>query len=193
MGNVVGKDELPPQSKVMNSYFSFGIDADISLAFNEARKKKPENFLSTLDNKWFYFKEAAKDLWETKWKHLSDVVTLECDGKNMTLKNHSVHAVLFLNIPFYGGGTLPWATSCNKKQATDDGLIEVIGLTTYQLDLLQFGGQGTCIAQCKKATVVTSQPIPMQVDGDAIMINPSIIELSQRDIDRASMLAKKNS
>ena len=45
----------------------------------------------------------------------------------------------------------------------DDGMIEVIGLTTYQLPLLQAGGHGTCLAQCKSAKIVTSKTIPMQV------------------------------
>ncbi|CAG0922317.1 unnamed protein product [Notodromas monacha] len=32
----------------------------------------------------------------------------------------------------YGGGTRPWNNACGKQQ-TDDGRMEVIGLTTYQL------------------------------------------------------------
>ena len=57
----------------------------------------------------------------------------------------------------------------------DDGMIEVIGLTTYQLPLLQAGGHGTCLAQCKSAKIVTSKTIPMQVDGEAIRLNPANI------------------
>jgi hypothetical protein len=35
----------------------------------------------------------------------------------------------------YGGGTRPWGTNSPSYETprTDDGLIEVIGLTTYQL------------------------------------------------------------
>jgi len=55
----------------------------------------------------------------------------------------------------------------------DDGKIEVIGLTTYQLPLLQAGGHGTCLAQCKSAKIVTTKTIPMQVDGEAIRLNPA--------------------
>ena len=33
----------------------------------------------------------------------------------------------------YGGGTHPWNRASGIEQATDDGLIEVVGLTTYQL------------------------------------------------------------
>lgn len=38
------------------------------------------------------------------------------------------------NIFSYGGGTRPWNRAAGAVDpATDDGLIEVIGLTTYQL------------------------------------------------------------
>lgn len=81
----------------------------------------------------FYGQAGGKDLLLRKWKDLSEFVTLECDGKDITskLREQKVHAVLFLNIPSYGGGTKPWNRPWD--QATDDGLIEVVGLTTYQL------------------------------------------------------------
>lgn len=125
----------------------------------------PEKFNSRLRNKMFYGQMGGKDLVRRKWKGLAELVTLECDGKDMTpkLKEHRVHAVVFLNIPSYGGGTHPWNRGYGIEQATDDGLIEVVGLTTYQLPLLQAGGHGTCIAQCRHARIVTSKTIPMQV------------------------------
>lgn len=139
----------------------------------------------------FYGQAGGKDLLKRKWKDLSEMVTLECDGKDITpiLKEHRVHAIVFLNIPSYGGGTHPWANSSGGKQATDDGLIEVVGLTTYQLPLLQAGKHGTCIAQCKTAKIVTSKTIPMQVDGEAAKLKPSIIELGL--LNKALMLAKR--
>lgn len=116
-------------------------------------------------NKLFYGQMGCKDLLLTKWKDLSDFVTLECDGQDMTpkLKEHRVHAILFLNIASYGGGTHPWsASSGTREPAMDDGLIEVVGLTTYQLPLLQARGHGTCIVQCSTAKLVTTKTIPMQ-------------------------------
>lgn len=65
----------------------------------------------------------------------------------------------------------------------------MVGLTTYQLPLLQAGGHGTCIAQCKTAKVVTSKTIPMQVDGEACKLKPAIIELNL--LNQAVMLAKR--
>lgn len=142
----------------------------------------------------FYGQAGGKDLLQRKWKDLSEFVTLECDGKDITakLREQKVHAVLFLNIPSYGGGTHPWANRThdgNQDQATDDGLIEVVGLTTYQLPLLQAGGHGTCLAQCRTARIVTRRTIPMQVDGEACRLNPSIIVLQL--LNQAPVLAKR--
>lgn len=139
----------------------------------------------------FYGQAGGKDLLQRKWKDLSEFVTLECDGKDITgkLREQKVHAVLFLNIPSYGGGTHPWAGNHGQAQATDDGLIEVVGLTTYQLPLLQAGGHGTCLAQCRTARIVTRRVIPMQVDGEACRLNPAIINLQL--LNQAPVLAKR--
>lgn len=191
-----GSDRLPMD--VINNYFSFGVDAQIALEFHIAREAHPERFNSRLRNKMFYGQVGGKDLLKRKWKDLSNFVTLYCDGQDMTnrLKELKVHSVLFLNISSYGGGTRPWPTTTTaasqfSKPRTDDGLIEVIGLTTYQLPLLQAGGHGTCIAQCRDARIITTRTIPMQVDGEPCKLLPSIISINFKN--RVCMLAKSKS
>lgn len=139
----------------------------ITQKFDCVTEAHPERFNSRLRNKMFYGQMGGKDLVRRKWKDLSEFVMLDCDGQDLTpkLKEHRVHAIVFLNIASYGGGTHPWGSASGTKEpSTEDGLIEVVGLTTYQLPLLQAGGHGTCIAQCSTAKLVTTRTIPMQVN-----------------------------
>ena len=109
-------DALP--LKVLNNYFSIGIDADIALQFHRARNSNPGNFTSRTRNLIFYGVEGGKDLFKHKWRNLMSHVTVECDGVDFTkrLADYGAHSVLVLNIPSYSGGTKPWNSKTKGKQ-----------------------------------------------------------------------------
>lgn len=55
----------------------------------------------------YYTQAGGVDLLKAKWRKLSDFLSVECDGVDITpkLKQHKVHSVLFLNVPCFGSGT----------------------------------------------------------------------------------------
>ena len=59
----------------------------------------------------------------------------------------------------------------------DDGLMEVIGFDNMDQALLQLGGSGVNICQCKKAVLTTIRAFPMQIDGEPFLIRPCTITI----------------
>ena len=60
------------------------------------------------------------------------------------LKNYGAHALLFLNIKSYSGGTRPWKQRAGVQSA-GDGLVEVVAMDNVDLALLNLGGTGESI------------------------------------------------
>ncbi|KAM3182069.1 hypothetical protein ACTXT7_013144 [Hymenolepis weldensis] len=153
--------------------------------FDTDRKANPDRFNSRLKNKIFYAGVGGMDLIKRTWRDLSDYITLVCDGVNMNNKLQELrpHVLLFLNIPKYSAGTVPWGHSSgtDQQQRIDDKKLEVIGLTTASLATLQMGGHGDRICQCSEVTLTTRKTIPMQIDGEPCRLGPSIIDIRLRN------------
>ena len=74
------------------------------------------------------------------------------------LKNYGAHALLFLNIKSYSGGTRPWKQK-SGAQSSGDGLVEVVAMDNVDLALLNLGGTGESVCQvcCNGFLVINSK------------------------------------
>uniref|UniRef100_A0A8C6DS74 Diacylglycerol kinase n=1 Tax=Moschus moschiferus TaxID=68415 RepID=A0A8C6DS74_MOSMO len=91
---------------VMNNYFGIGLDAKISLDFNNKRDEHPEKCRSRTKNMMWYGVLGTRELLHRTYKNLEQKVLLECDGRPIPLP--SLQGIAVLNIPSYAGGTNFW-------------------------------------------------------------------------------------
>jgi diacylglycerol kinase (ATP) len=173
--------------EVLNNYFSIGADAKIALDFHQARQKNPELFTSQAFNKIEYVKNYSKDLLNLSCKNIiENIKVFECDGKNYLdkLKELNVHSIVVLNIPSYASGKKPWKNENMEgygRQSYSDGKLEIVGFHTADFMFLQLGGHGDSIAQATRLRIVTECPLPMQVDGEPVMLQSSEIIIDKKN------------
>jgi Ca2+-binding EF-hand superfamily protein len=113
----------------------------------------------------------------------SEIVSLEINGAPFPIPP-DLTGICLLNLPSWGGGKNPWGpedTSSTqfRPQVIDDSMLEVIGFTgAFHLAQIQMNLQyGVRIAQAKKVKLTTKSSLPLQVDGEAWVIEPCSIEV----------------
>ncbi|XP_069034853.1 diacylglycerol kinase eta isoform X8 [Lepisosteus oculatus] len=179
---------------VMNNYFGIGLDAKISLEFNNKREEHPEKCRSRTKNMMWYGVLGTKELLQRTYKNLEQKVQLECDGQYIPLP--SLQGIAVLNIPSYAGGTNFWGGTKEDDifcaPSFDDKILEVVAVFgSMQMAVSRvIKLQHHRIAQCRsvKITILGDEGVPIQVDGEAWIQPPGVIKILHKN--RAQMLTR---
>lgn len=182
----------------LNNYISFGCDAKVCHTFHTLRESVPSLFSSRLFNKMFYTAGGTMAFFE-EHVSLERVVRLYVDGSLVTLPP-DIYGLMILNIASYAGGADLWGKHEGgdgfergehlKPQRSDDGLIEVCGVSgTFNLGAAAVGlAQGTRIAQGAEIVLefLEQHHIFFQVDGEPApnaLQTPAVIRIRLLDDD----------
>ncbi|NXT63221.1 DGKD kinase, partial [Chaetops frenatus] len=179
---------------VMNNYFGIGLDAKISLEFNNKRDEHPRKCSSRTKNMMWYGVLGTKELLQRTYKNLEQRVQLECDGIPISLP--SLQGIAVLNIPSYAGGINFWGGTKEDNNfgapSFDDKKLEVVAVFgSIQMAVSRvINLQHHRIAQCRvvKITIRGDEGVPVQVDGEAWIQPPGIIKIQHKN--RAQMLTR---
>ncbi|NXR36825.1 DGKD kinase, partial [Zosterops hypoxanthus] len=179
---------------VMNNYFGIGLDAKISLEFNNKRDEHPKKCSSRTKNMMWYGVLGTKELLQRTYKNLEQRVQLECDGVPISLP--SLQGIAVLNIPSYAGGINFWGGTKEDNNfgapSFDDKKLEVVAVFgSIQMAVSRvINLQHHRIAQCRmvKITIRGEEGVPVQVDGEAWIQPPGIIKIQHKN--RAQMLTR---
>ncbi|XP_056112654.1 diacylglycerol kinase delta-like isoform X2 [Rhinichthys klamathensis goyatoka] len=179
--------DLYTEKCVMNNYFGIGLDAKISLDFNNKRDEHPEKCRSRTKNMMWYGVLGTRELLHRTYKNLEQRVLLECDGRPIPLP--SLQGIAVLNIPSYAGGTNFWGGTKEDDTFTapsfDDKILEVVAVFgSMQMAVSRvINLQHHRIAQCRtvKITILGDEGVPVQVDGEAWIQPPGYIRILHKN------------
>ncbi|XP_016089103.1 diacylglycerol kinase delta-like [Sinocyclocheilus grahami] len=179
--------DLYTEKCVMNNYFGIGLDAKISLDFNNKRDEHPEKCRSRTKNMMWYGVLGTKELLHRTYKGSVSGAHLVCDGRPIPLP--SLQGIAVLNIPSYAGGTNFWGGT--KEDDTfmapsfDDKILEVVAVFgSMQMAVSRvINLQHHRIAQCRtvKITILGDEGVPVQVDGEAWIQPPGYIRILHKN------------
>ncbi|XP_047944634.1 diacylglycerol kinase 1-like [Salvia hispanica] len=172
------------------NYFSMGMDAQVSYAFHNERKRNPEKFKNQLVNQSTYAKLVSTQGWFLP-SHLNHAASISQLCKVKIMKKggsdwedlkipHSVRSIVCLNLPSFSGGLNPWGNPNSHKRrnrdltppCVDDGLLEIVGFRNawHGLVLLAPNGHGTRLAQAHRIKFEfhkgSAKETYMRIDGE---------------------------
>jgi len=198
--------EAPPSDKIVNNYFSIGIDAKVAFQFHTTRNKKPYYFSNQTVNKMWYAKFGTEAIMDG-CSGLEQTVKITIDGQRIPIST-PLEAIVVVNLPSCYGGAFLWefdkvmesATCGSDKKITysplsiEDKKLEVVGIkNSVHLGQVQMGmsspvfiGQGANIS----LSIGGTDPLPVQIDGEPWLQAPSTIEISH--LGQATMFASKD-
>lgn len=159
------------------NYWSIGIDAAIALRFHQLRKRSPQWFRFRWINFTWY---GALSLSEG-WSRIDRAIT--CSHLDLSSRTASL---LVANIPLWAGGVRLPNLVCDN-----DGLADIltigsnIGMTSHVLGLRPLRHAATT----DTLTITTTQPLPMQCDGEPFLAAPGTWQL--RHAGQCPVLAKE--
>uniref|UniRef100_A0A8C6TP32 Diacylglycerol kinase n=1 Tax=Neogobius melanostomus TaxID=47308 RepID=A0A8C6TP32_9GOBI len=187
-------DAMAKKKVVMNNYFGIGLDAKISLEFNNKRDENPKKCSSRTKNMMWYGVLGTKELVQKTYKNLEQRVQLECDGVAMSLP--SLQGLAVLNIPSYAGGINFWGGTKEDNNfgapSFDDKKLEVVAVFgSMQMAVSRvINLQHHRIAQCRqvKIRILGEEGIAVQVDGEAWVQPPGVVKIVHKN--RAQMLTR---
>uniref|UniRef100_A0A3P9ILQ7 Diacylglycerol kinase accessory domain-containing protein n=1 Tax=Oryzias latipes TaxID=8090 RepID=A0A3P9ILQ7_ORYLA len=161
---------------------------------------------SRTKNMMWYGVLGTKELVQKTYKNLEQRVQLECDGIPMSLP--SLQGLAVLNIPSYAGGINFWGGTKEDNVSAvlrvflvlqnfgapsfDDKKLEVVAVFgSMQMAMSRvINLQHHRIAQCRqvKITILGEEGVPVQVDGEAWIQPPGVVEIIHKN--RAQMLTR---
>lgn len=177
-------DAKPTQVKIMNNYFSIGIDAKIALEFHRKREAHPSQFKSRGMNKVIYAGIGAGKMFENL-PNLSKCLRVSLDGRPLALPK-TLEGIMVLNLASYAGGTNPWGSPSRSDgfapQSPCDGVFEVLGITSsFHLGQMSASlSDGMRLGQGREISFswINDETLPVQLDGEPWEEPKSTIRLS---------------
>eukprot|EP01114_Cavostelium_apophysatum_P017681 TRINITY_DN5311_c0_g1_i1.p1 TRINITY_DN5311_c0_g1~~TRINITY_DN5311_c0_g1_i1.p1 ORF type:complete len:613 (+),score=123.37 TRINITY_DN5311_c0_g1_i1:378-2216(+) len=194
------------ETKLMNNYMSVGVDAEVALQFHTLRTAQPELFTSQFINKFWYTHYGMRCMF-SDIDELARMLDLEVDGVPVRIPS-GIGGLMILNLPNYAGGVNLWGTNVDEEdsdgeeemertpkfqpQSIDDKLIEVVAITgSFHMGTITVNlSQALRIAQGSSIKITLRQQLPVQVDGEPWLQDPSEISIQFEGVAR--MLYKRD-